>query len=61
MAKRKYTPVERARKGGFARGQKLSARKLSDIGKRAAIIRWARVKGLLPDAPFPQTTPDPAS
>ena len=50
---RKYTNEERARKGGYARAKKLGKRQLSEDNRRAAIIRWARVKGLLawPHAP----------
>lgn len=43
MPKReKCTPTERARKGGYARAQKLGPRKLREVAIRMNAIRWTR-------------------
>ena len=47
VAKRKkYTPEERARKGGFARAKALTKRQIQEIGRKGAIIRWERARAL---------------
>lgn len=51
--KTKYTPEERARKGGYFRAKKLSKRQLSIAGRHAATIRWARERGVLEATPAP--------
>jgi hypothetical protein len=43
MARKKNpAAVELGRRGGLARGKKLSPEELSEQNRRAAMIRWAR-------------------
>ena len=44
MPKKKYTPVERARKGGIVRAARLSARRRSQIARLAVAARWANYR-----------------
>jgi hypothetical protein len=44
-ANKPITCAEAGRLGGIRRAQRLSKRRIQDIGRRGALVRWARIYG----------------